>query len=79
LRARLERRAEDPPETIAKRLENARTEISHWAHYDYVLINDDLQRTFEELTAIVTSERLRSPRLKEGLGAFVETLLNEPG
>ncbi|WP_041777969.1 guanylate kinase [Beijerinckia indica] len=79
LRARLERRAEDPPEIIAKRLENARTEISHWAQYDYVLINDDLQRTFEDLLAIVTTERLRTPRLKEGLGAFVEGLLNEPG
>ncbi len=54
LRARLERRAEDSGETIAKRLENARNEITRWEQYDYVLINDDIQRTFDDLLAIVT-------------------------
>ena len=46
LQARLERRAEDSGDTIAKRLENARNEITRWEQYDYVLINDDIQRTF---------------------------------
>ena len=49
LKARLERRAEDPPDIIARRLENAREEIAHWPHYDYVLINQDLQRTYDDL------------------------------
>ena len=49
LKARLERRAEDAPEVIARRLRNARDEIAHWSEYDYVLVNDDLQRTFGEL------------------------------
>jgi guanylate kinase len=77
LRARLERRAEDSPETIEKRLTNARNEISRWTQYDYVLVNDDLQATFEDLLAILRSERLRRPRRIESVTAFVETLLAE--
>lgn len=77
LRARLERRAEDPPEVIAKRLENARNEIRRWPQYDYVLVNADLQSTFNDLYAILTAERRRAARLKEQIGAFVEKLLQE--
>ena len=43
LKARLERRAEDDQQVIARRLANARTEIAHWQEYDYVIVNDDLQ------------------------------------
>ena len=46
LRARLERRAEDAPETIMRRLANARAEIEKWTAYDYVVINEDLDRSF---------------------------------
>jgi guanylate kinase len=77
LRARLERRAEDPPEIIAKRLENARNEIRRWTQYDYVLVNGDLQNTFDDLSSILTAERLRAGRLNEGIAAFVEKLLAE--
>jgi len=77
LRARLERRAEDSPETIEKRLDNARNEISRWAQYDYVLINDDLQAAFDDLLAILRSERLRRPRRAESVAAFVDALLAE--
>ncbi len=77
LQARLERRAEDNHETIAKRLDNARHEIRRWTLYDYVLVNDDLQTTFEELLAIVTAERHKVARQKEGIGAFVEQLLGK--
>jgi guanylate kinase len=77
LRARLERRAEDSPETIEKRLDNARNEISRWSQYDYVLVNDDIQATFDDLLAILRSERLRRPRRPESIAAFVETLLAE--
>ena len=49
LQARLERRAEDPPEVIARRLANARVEIRRWPQYDYVLVNDDIQDTFDQL------------------------------
>jgi guanylate kinase len=77
LQARLERRAEDAVETIAKRLDNARNEILRWTQYDYVLINDDLQKTFADLLAILAAERSRTPRLKEQIASFVEQLLQE--
>jgi len=77
LRARLERRAEDPPEAIARRLDNARNEIRRWTQYDYVLVNGDLQTTLDDLCSILTSERRRAGRSKEGIGAFVEALLQE--
>jgi guanylate kinase len=77
LKARLERRAEDAHEVIARRLANAREEIAHWQVYDYVLVNDDLQRTFGDLKTILAAERLRRER-QLGLGRFVETLLAAP-
>jgi guanylate kinase len=76
LQTRLERRAEDPPEIIAKRLENARSEIERWQEYDYVLVNDDLDRAFNDLTAILRAERLRRQR-RVGLEAFVDMLLGK--
>ena len=77
LRARLERRAEDAAATIEKRLENARNEIRRWVQYDYVLVNDDLQRTYEELIQILRAERLRRSRRQPGVEAFVAKLLAE--
>ena len=75
LQARLERRAEDPPETIAKRLANARNEIRRWSQYDYVLVNDDIDVTFRDLLAIIEAERRKASRSKETIGRFVDTLL----
>jgi guanylate kinase len=59
LRRRLETRAQDSDEVIAKRMQKSWDEISHWGSYDYVLINDDLDATEEDLKAIVTATRLR--------------------
>jgi guanylate kinase len=77
LRARLERRAEDQPETIQRRLLAARNEISRWTTYDYVLVNDDLQRTFNDILAILHAERLRRPRQQASVQGFVQGLLDE--
>ena len=77
LQARLERRAEDAGEAIAKRLANARNEIARWTLYDYVLVNDDIQRTFDNLVAILAAERLCAPRQKQGIEDFVERLMKE--
>ncbi len=74
LKARLERRAEDSAATIAKRLENARSEIERWLEYDYVLVNDDLDRAYNDLTAILRAERLKRQR-RIGLTDFVRSLL----
>lgn len=77
LRARLERRAEDQAEIIERRLANARSEIERWTLYDYVLVNDDLQRTFTDVIAILSAERLKRFRLEAGVSAFVSGLLAE--
>ncbi len=77
LRARLERRAEDPPEAIARRLDTARNEIRRWTSYDYVLVNDDLQATFDDLLAILAAERKRVRRLEAETAKFVEKLFSE--
>ncbi|MGB6118027.1 MAG: guanylate kinase [Mesorhizobium sp.] len=76
LKARLKRRAEDSDEVIEKRLKNASVEIEHWREYDFVVVNDDLDRAFAEVKAIVTAERLRRDR-RPGLFDFVTGLLDE--
>ena len=77
LKARLDRRAEDSAAQIAARLENARKEIARWRHYDYVLINDDLQRAYSQIVAIIASERVRRPRIEKGVEEFVKRLLED--
>jgi guanylate kinase len=76
LKARLERRAEDTPEVIARRLRNARDEIAQWRAYNYVLVNDDLDRTFSDLKSILAAERLRRERQVD-LESFIDTMLAE--
>lgn len=76
LKARLKRRAEDSEEVIERRLANARSEIEHWREYDYVVVNDDLDRAFAAVRAIVSAERLRRDR-RPGLFDFVSGLLDE--
>jgi guanylate kinase len=77
LKSRLTRRAEDNEDVIEARLKNARHEIEHWRDYDYVVINDDLDRAFHAVEAIVQAERLRRDR-RPGLFDFVSDLLAEP-
>jgi guanylate kinase len=59
LRTRLARRAEDNEEVIDRRLRNAIEELEHWREYDYILINDDLDRAYRALKSILISERQR--------------------
>jgi len=73
LKRRLVRRAEDSEEVIARRLKNALEEIPHWQEYDYVVINDDLDRAFQEVKSILTAERLRQDR-RHGLYDFARGL-----
>ncbi len=76
LERRLRARAQDAPEVIAGRMQKSRDEISHWAEYDYVLVNHDLDRAEEEIRAIVTAERLKRSR-QVGLVDFVRSLNEE--
>lgn len=76
LLSRLKRRAEDPEDVIAMRLANARAEIEQWRNYDYVIVNDDLNRAYESVRSIILAERLKSTR-RPGLEGFVNGLLTE--
>ena len=76
LRRRLEARSQDSPAVIDGRMARSRDEISHWAEYDYVLVNDDLDATEVSLRTIVMAERLRRER-QVGLGIFVQRLMEE--
>lgn len=76
LEARLNGRGQDSAEVIAGRMARARDEISHWGEFDYVLINDDIDRTEAELRTIVAAERLRRMR-QPALTEFVRGLDRE--
>ena len=59
LERRLLSRQQDAREVIEKRMAESQDEISHWPEYDYVLVNDDLDKTEEKLKTIITAERMR--------------------
>lgn len=73
LERRLHTRAQDTPEVVHKRMSKAADEMSHWAEYDYVIVNYDVERSLAELLSIVTAERLRRER-QVGLVSFVRGL-----
>lgn len=74
LERRLKARAEDPADVIAKRMAKADGEISHWAEYDYVVVNDDISRAQAQVDVILKAERLKRER-QPGLPGFVEGLM----
>lgn len=73
LEKRLTTRAQDSAEVVAQRMAKASNEISHWAEYDYVIINRDLDESTETLAGILRAERHRRSR-RLGLSAFVKNL-----
>ena len=73
LQRRLHSRAQDNYETIHRRMAKASDEMSHWAEYDYVVINRDLDQAFDEMKAILAAERLKRER-QPGLSDFVRGL-----
>jgi guanylate kinase len=68
LESRLRARGQDSDEVVAGRMQKSRDEISHWAEYDYVLVNENLAQAEEELRAIIAAERLRRERRPELVG-----------
>jgi guanylate kinase len=76
LERRLKGRAQDSPEVMARRMAAAATEISHWAEYDYAIVNSDIEESLAALSAIVAAERLRRDR-QTGLEAFVAGVLSQ--
>lgn len=73
LERRLKKRAQDSAEVVANRMSKAGEEISHYAEYDYIIINQDVDQSLDDLRAILRAERLRRTRLT-GLPTFVRSL-----
>ena len=73
LERRLRNRAQDTHEVVAGRMAKAADEISHWAEYDYIILNENVFKALEEIKAILVAERLRRSR-QVGIPAFVESL-----
>jgi guanylate kinase len=76
LERRLRTRAQDSDEVIHARMAKAADEMSHWAEYDYVVINTDIDHAFAEVMSILAAERLKRER-QTGLTAFVRRLQAE--
>lgn len=73
LERRLYARAQDSEEVVKARMAKATSEMSHWAEYDYVIINHKLAESVEQVGAILAAERLRRNR-RVGLGEFIRDL-----
>ena len=73
LERRLRSRAQDPEPVVRDRMAKAANEVSHWAEYDYILVNDDVAQSVARVQSILHAERLRRDR-QIGLSDFVETL-----
>ncbi len=73
LEKRLLTRAQDPKEVVAQRMAKAADEMSHWAEYDYVLVNRDIATSLNNLKSILTAERLKRER-QVGMSTFVKGL-----
>jgi guanylate kinase len=76
LERRLKSRAQDGEDVIRARMAKAGSEMSHWAEYDYVVVNRDIDRAFAEVRAVLAAERLKRDR-QTGLSRFVRGLQAE--
>ena len=74
LERRLNTRAQDSDDVVARRMAKAASEISHWPEYDYVVLNRDIERALEQVKSILEAERARRTRLI-GVGEFVAELM----
>ncbi|MEQ1929384.1 MAG: guanylate kinase [Parvularculaceae bacterium] len=76
LEVRLRKRAQDPEEVVRARMTKADAEMSHWAEYDYVIINYELNESEEMIRAILLAERLRRRR-QTGLANIVKDMMRD--
>lgn len=76
LESRLRGRGQDSEEVITARMAKSQSEISHWAEYDYVIVNSDLDQAFNDLVTVLKAERLRRDRQPQ-LADFVRDLNQE--
>src|ERR1700704_2611739 len=78
LEKRLHSRAQDSSDVIRGRMNRASHEMSHWAEYDYIVINHDIDEAFAEVQSILKAERLKRER-RTGLTTFVRELQRQLG
>ena len=76
LERRLRARAQDSDEVVARRMSKADDEMSHWAEYDYVVINHDMKTALAQVRTILSAERLKRGR-QVGIREFVQSLTGE--
>jgi len=74
LERRLRARAQDSSDVVARRMAKANDELSHWAEYDYVVVNEDLNYAQVQVETILRAERLKRAR-QPGIPDFIETLM----
>ena len=77
LEARLRRRNLNAPEDLARRLRNATAEVQLFERFDYVIINDDRDRAFGALKAIIIAERRRPSRQRNKIRSILDTFGGE--
>lgn len=75
LHKRLQTRAEDSEEVVLKRMLKAKDEMSHFDEYDYVLINDDLEKTYQTIINLIKSDKRQVQENKEQIANFVHQLI----
>ena len=75
LEIRLKSRGQDSDDEVKRRMAEANSEITHWAEYDYIIINYEIEKTLKKLKSILITERLKRVR-QIGLIDFVRKLLN---
>ena len=79
LRQRLITRGTDPPPDLERRLLGAPAEVAHYKEFQYVIINDDLERASTQLSAIIYAERARRERQEEQLRSVLEKFPHKAG
>ena len=77
LESRLRARGQDSEAVIARRMREARAEMSHYSEYDYLLVNEDFGRAVIDLQSIVRARNLRREAQEEALHALLDGLLKE--
>ncbi len=79
LQQRMRARGQDSDEVIARRLAAAREEMSHYAEFDYVIVNEDFATAVDEMCAVFRASRLRRPEQETRHAALIRTLLGQEG
>ena len=76
LERRLKSRGQDSDEVVKKRMDGASAEITHWAEYDYVIVNEDLNKSVNAVLGILKAERMKRIR-QVGLAEFVRSITDD--